>query len=129
MSDNTFRILIVEDDPVMVVFLKEYLESISTISTVTTGQEAIDFIEGGLVPHLVVLDLNIPGIDGFEVLKHIRSNVKFNTMPVIVLSGSTSSEDRVKALQSGADDFMIKPFNPEELKARIQNLKRRFGLS
>lgn len=119
-------VLIIEDDPVMVAFLDEYLSKDFQTEKVTDAADALTRLESATYS-LVVLDLFMPGMDGFDFLKTVRANPDFNRMPVLVLSGSERSEDRVRALDLGADDFVIKPFNPLELTARVRNLIRRSG--
>jgi len=70
----------------------------------------------------VVADLNMPEINGFEYIKKVRESGFFNDVPLIVLSGEESSSERIKCLKLGANDYLIKPFNPEELGLRIDNL-------
>lgn len=120
-------ILIIEDDPVMVAFLDEYLSRDFQTEKVTDAAAALTRLESQSYS-LVVLDLFMPGMDGFAFLKTVRANPSLNRMPVLVLSGSERSEDRVRALDLGADDFVVKPFNPLELTARVKNLIRRSGL-
>ena len=120
-------ILIVEDDPVMVAFLDEYLSGTFDTVVMTDARKALDHLGGDHPVSLVILDLFMPGMDGFEFLEAVRSQSRFNRLPVLVLSGSEKSEDRVRALEAGADDFVVKPFNPLELAARVKNLIRRSG--
>lgn len=118
-------ILIIEDDPVMVAFLDEYLSTDFTTNKMTDAAAALEFLKGDSLPALVILDLFMPGMDGFSFLESVRSNADLNRLPVLVLSGSEKSEDRVRAFELGADDFVVKPFNPLELTARVRNLVRR----
>lgn len=120
-------ILIVEDDPVMVTFLDEYLSSDFDTVMMTDAAQALESLTAGMLPALIILDLFMPEMDGFEFLEAVRSQDRLNKMPVLVLSGSEKSEDRIQAFQTGADDFVVKPFNPMELTARIRNLIRRMG--
>ena len=121
------NILVVEDDPIMVVFLEEYLASQFNVTKTVTGEEALDKLNGGTSFQLVLLDIQLPGISGFEVIESIRSRPELDKVAVLVLSGSEKSEDRIQALTAGADDFVVKPFNPQELSARVNNLLRRFS--
>jgi len=120
-------ILIVEDDPLMVTFLDEYLSSDFKTHVMTSALDALRLLEEEMSPVMVILDLFMPEMNGFEFLKEVRSNPKLNRLPILVLSGSEKSEDRVRAFELGADDFVIKPFNPLELMARVRNLIRRSG--
>ncbi len=119
------HILIVEDDPLMVAFLDEFLSGNFQTTKVTSGEEALEILRSETDVALVILDLFMPGMSGFELLEIVRADAGFDRLPVLVLSGSEKSEDRVRALEAGADDFVIKPFNPQELAARVKNLIRR----
>lgn len=120
-------ILVVEDDPVMVAFLDEYLSGSFETVTMTSAEEALGRLKDGAPVSIVILDLFLPGMNGFEFLDAVRSENRFDRLPVLVLSGSEKSEDRVRAFEAGADDFVVKPFNPMELAARVKNLIRRSG--
>ena len=120
-------ILIVEDDPIMVTFLDEYLSGDFETKKMTSAVDAIPALDESALPALVILDLFMPEMDGFAFLEYIRAKPALNRLPVLVLSGSEKSEDRVRAFELGADDFVLKPFNPLELTARVRNLIRRSG--
>jgi DNA-binding response OmpR family regulator len=120
------RILIVEDDTALSSFLRKGLEAEHhAVDTAPDGDQgramavAIDY-------DLVVLDLNLPGIDGLSVLKSVRQQK--SKLPVMVLSARGRIEDRVRCLDSGADDYLVKPFSFLELSARARALLRRSHL-
>jgi DNA-binding response OmpR family regulator len=85
------------------------------------GEEALT-AAGDFVPDLVVLDLGLPGLDGIEVCRRLRED---GDVPILILTARTETEDRVKGLDSGADDYLVKPFERDELLARIRALLRR----
>jgi two-component system, OmpR family, KDP operon response regulator KdpE len=116
------NILIVEDDEDTAEVVSTVLSSagFKTVA-VSKGQAAIDEINTAM-PDLVLLDLNLPDIHGLDLLRSVRS---YSLLPMIVLSGYGKDRDRVHALESGADDYMSKPFSPEELIARVRALLRR----
>lgn len=118
-------ILVIEDDPVMIAFLDEYLSNDFTTTVESDAAAALKRLEGKDQPSLVILDLRMPGMDGFSFLKTVRADAAHNRLPILVLSGSDRSDDRVRTFDLGADDFMVKPFNPLELTARVRNLIRR----
>ena len=120
-------ILIIEDDPVMIAFLDEYLSNDFSTTVESDATSALRKLGGREHPALVILDLWMPGMDGFSFLASVRANAAHDRLPILVLSGSERSEDRVRAFELGADDFMVKPFNPLELTARVRNLIRRSG--
>lgn len=89
------------------------------------GKEALDWMQEGNLPDLIISDLYMPEMDGFEFIKHIRASGFFKDIPLIVLSSYESSTTRINCLRLGADDYMVKPFNPEELEARVENIVKR----
>jgi len=121
-----FRILVVDDDPRIVKFLTVRLGASGyEVLTASDGSKAIEELQAQ-EPDLVLLDVVMPGIDGFDTLKQIRA---LSSVPVIILSGKEASTDRVKGLEMGADDYLIKPFSPDELVARIEAVRRRLSSS
>jgi len=113
----------------MVAFLEEFLSASFDTTTLQSGKEALDQLASGGAFDAVILDLFMPEMTGFEFLDALRGNDALNQLPVLVLSGSDKSEDRIRAFEKGADDFVVKPFNPLELTARLNNLIRRLGSS
>ncbi len=116
-------ILVVDDDPAIVSMLERSLgaEGYEPLSA-ETGETALEFIDTHM-PDLIILDLGLPGIGGLEVCKRIRYGL--NEVPILMLTARSSVADRVTGLETGADDYMIKPFALEELLARIGALLRR----
>jgi two-component system cell cycle response regulator CtrA len=117
------RVLLVEDDPTMSQSIEMMLSSANMVIDVTDlGEDGLEI--GKLYDYdIIILDLMLPDIDGYEVLRRLR-NSKVDT-PVLILSGLTESENKVKGLGSGADDYLTKPFNKDELIARILAIVRR----
>lgn len=117
-----YRILIVDDNEMMREFLTSYLNEKYLVNAVEGGFEAIAYLHSETIPDLIIVDLNMPHIDGYSLLeKTIKGNDQFAHIPVIILSGSKQSECRIRCLESGAADFVIKPFNPKELELRISH--------
>jgi two-component system, OmpR family, KDP operon response regulator KdpE len=117
-------ILVVDDEPPIVRLVQMKLEADGMrVRTAHTGQDALAVLEDEPVD-LVVLDVTMPGMDGFEVLRHIRAD---SSVPVIMLTARTLDVDKLRGLTSGADDYLTKPFNPDELAARITAVLRRAG--
>lgn len=117
------RVLLVEDDPTTSQSIEMMLSSASMVVDVTDlGEDGLEI--GKLYDYdIIILDLMLPDIDGYEVLRRLR-NSKVET-PVLILSGLTESENKVKGLGSGADDYLTKPFVKDELIARILAIVRR----
>lgn len=119
------RILLVEDEPSLLDLVKLNLElDGNKVVGVRDGIEAIKRFKDEQFD-LVVLDIMIPGIDGLNVCENIR--LKNNEVPILFLSAKNSAEDRIAGLKKGADDYLTKPFNLEELLLRVQNLLNRKG--
>jgi two-component system response regulator MprA len=116
------RVLIVEDDADIADVLRRSLRNEGyEVKTSADGVEALD-VAAGFVPDLVVLDLGLPGMDGVEVCRRLRSD---GDVPILMLTARAETEDRVTGLDSGADDYLVKPFERQELLARIRALLRR----
>jgi two-component system KDP operon response regulator KdpE len=115
-------ILLVEDDPALRRALRTMMRSrdLDAIE-VGTGEEAVVVASGGTVD-VIVLDLGLPDIDGLDVLRRVRS---FSDVPVIVLTAHHEQSEKIRALDAGADDYVTKPFDTEELLARIRATLRR----
>jgi two-component system KDP operon response regulator KdpE len=117
-----FCVLVVDDEPRMVKFLTLKLKASGyEVLAANNGLEVLELVQAQ-APDLVLLDLLMPGIDGFETLKQIRA---VSPVPVIILSAKETSLDKVKGLELGADDYLAKPFSPDELVARIEAVRRR----
>src|ERR1035437_2469342 len=119
-----FRVLIVDDEVHILNFLRSKLKlSGFDVLTAGGGVEALEQAQAQ-EPDLIVLDVLMPKMDGFETLKQIRA---FSSVPVIILSARGTDADKIKGLGLGADDYLPKPFNPDELVARIEAVKRRIS--
>ncbi|WP_261400275.1 response regulator transcription factor [Streptomyces sp. CBG31] len=118
------KLLIVEDDPASVLALRELLTRGGyRVVTAADGREALRLLFAER-PDLMLLDLLVPELDGWRVLTRARD---LSDLPVLVVSGLDDVDHRVKALRAGADDYLVKPFHPEELLARVEALLRRAG--
>ncbi len=117
-----FRILAVDDEKRILTFLKSKLKASGyEVLTAADGKEALELAHAQQ-PDLVVLDIVMPRMDGIETLKELRS---FSGVPVIMLSAKGADTDKIRGLSLGADDYLAKPFNPDELVARIEAIRRR----
>lgn len=115
-------ILICEDDDLLVDLLEYRLKASGYVVAIARdGGEAMDCIMQS-TPDAIVLDAMMPVLDGFEVLRRLRENPETRTTPVIVLSARKKEEDIVAALELGANDYVVKPFIPQELVARLNRL-------
>ena len=117
------RLLLVDDDEALAAMLREFLELQGfSVATVHDGEAALARVAES-PPDLVVLDVMLPGISGFEVLKQLRTS---HNLPVVMLTARGEESERILGLLGGADDYLPKPFNPLELAARIQAVLKRY---
>src|SRR5829696_8590947 len=115
-------IMVVDDEPPIVRLVRAKLQADGyAVVTASRGEEALKLLEDER-PDLIVLDLMMPGMDGFETLRHIREQ---GQTPVIMLTARAGDADKLKGLEGGADDYVTKPFNPDELAARVAAVLRR----
>jgi len=119
------QVLIVEDEVRLAEALGQILsEQKYLVDIVHDGEDGYDYAASGIYD-VIVLDVMLPGMDGYEIVRKLRRNK--NQTPVIMLTARSATDDKVKGLDCGADDYMTKPFEPEELLARIRALTRRQG--
>jgi two-component system KDP operon response regulator KdpE len=125
MTETQFlnrRILVIDDEERMVRFIRLNLEHDGfQVIEAFNSQQAMDKLRETL-PDLILLDVMLPDIDGFEVLRMVREN---NDVPVIMLTAKSEEDDRVRGLELGADDYVTKPFSPRELVSRVRAVLRR----
>ena len=122
------RILVVDDDPAIVRLLRAYLEQEGfTVLTAYDGDEALLQIRSER-PDLVVLDVMMPRRDGSEVTRVVRGDRSLSATPIIMLTARVEDHDKIVGLELGADDYVTKPFNPQEVVARVRALLRRSHL-
>ncbi len=118
------RILVVDDEPDAVELIKFNLKAAGfDVVTAADGDEALKKAKS-LLPNLIILDLMLPEVDGLEVCKILRRDVKASAIPIIMLTAKAGEVDRVLGLELGADDYVTKPFSPRELVLRVKRLLR-----
>src|SRR5262249_35302396 len=123
MRDTT--VLVVDDEPRLIRLVRANLERAGyRVLTAGTGPEALEKVSGD-APDAVILDLMLPGMNGFEVCTRIR---EFSPVPILVLTAKGEQGDKIRGLDLGADDYLTKPFAPEELMARLRAVLRRSGV-
>ncbi len=118
------KVLIVDDDPFILDILKASLEDFYQVYMAEDGEEALKKIKE-INPGLVILDYKMPKKDGIEVCREIRNDPLFLHLPIIMLTGKGETQDKIKGLDSGADDYIVKPFEPQELLARARMVIKR----
>ncbi len=115
------RLLIVEDDPDIANMLQMYFSRLGyQVDVAMRGKEAVEKSRRE-IPHLIILDIMLPDIDGYEVFREIRSHIRTAHVPVIFLTQRDERDARLQGLEMGADDYITKPFDMEELRLRVKN--------
>src|ERR671928_1478556 len=119
------RILVVEDDQDIAELVARYLNKAGyTTELLSSGRDALRSIAAN-APDLLVLDLMLPHVDGLEICRAVRASEKTAAIPIIMLTARGEESDRIVGLEIGADDYLAKPFSPNELVARVRALLRR----
>lgn len=117
---DSYKILVVDDEPATLLLLREHLEEAGyQVFSATTGAKAIELAKRQK-PHVILLDINMPHKDGFEVCSDLRQSMKTFHIPIIMLTARSRTSDKVKGLTTGADDYITKPYDLDELLARVQ---------
>lgn len=117
-------ILIVDDKPEIAKIIMLYLSTLYDLKYVENPIKAISWLNEGNMPDGIISDLNMPEMNGEEFLCYLKNNELFNHIPVLILSSIDSSANRIRLFEEGVEDFILKPFNPEELKVRIKRMLR-----
>ena len=119
-------IVVVEDDESIREMLRYYFQSVGyAVRSYESGEALFQEEEGESLPALYILDIMLPGMDGLEILRRLRSGRDTGDVPVIMLTARTAEMDRVSGLEAGADDYVVKPFGIMELQARVKAVLRR----
>lgn len=113
------RILIIDDEKTIQLLLEHFLSSKYDVETKSSGIEGMEWLKQNL-PDLIISDIQMEEMNGFEFLKEVRMNSYMKHTPIVMLSGKTESKERVKCYQLGAQDYLTKPFNPQELEEVIK---------
>ncbi len=124
-NSDQLKIVVVEDEMTMQLILKKYLSNLYEVEIFKDGLDALAFLQQGNIPDLIISDLNTPVMGGMELTRQLRASDLFSAIPIVILSGEESSETIIQCLEAGADDYLVKPFNPKELEARLKVVMRR----
>ncbi|MBI9035324.1 MAG: response regulator [Bacteroidales bacterium] len=119
------KILVIDDEKTIRMLLENYLQKDYEVITKKDGLEGLNWLQEGDIPDLIVADIQMPNLDGYEFIQNVRSSGYFKDIPMVMLSSLESSNEKVKCLRLGANDYIVKPFNPEELSIRIELLINR----
>jgi len=128
-SADKHRVLVVEDHRDMRAFVKDILEEHYNVDTAVNGRKAIDLLKSNEIrPELIVTDVMMPEMDGLQLLSALRKDERWRSIPVVMLTAKAAQEDRIQALVTGVDDYLAKPFDPDELLARCFSLLSNYQL-
>jgi len=118
-------ILVVEDDAIVGTLLEHTLARRGfVVHRAADGRRALELIESLAPPQLVLLDVMLPYVDGFSLITKIRTSSAWRDVPIVMLTSKSQEQSVVRALEAGASDYIVKPFRPEELVARVRRLVR-----
>lgn len=118
------RLLLVDDDPNLILLVKDYLEFQGyEVITAENGRDALEMLTQQ-VPNMIICDIMMPEMDGYTLIERIRQDARWSWIPVMFLSAKGQSQDRVRGLNTGADVYLVKPFEPEELVAQVDSSLR-----
>jgi putative two-component system response regulator len=120
MSKKRFKILIVDDNPATIKILGSIISDDYSKQVATSGESAIEILEASIeLPDLILLDLIMPGMDGFETCRIIKQNLRYKDIPIIFLSSRNDTLTKIEALKIGGVDYITKPFNFDEIRSRV----------
>lgn len=118
------KILVIDDQITIRTLLEFVLSDYETVLK-EDGREALNWLYNNDIPDLIIADLQMPNVDGYKFINILKNSGFYHTIPIITLSGNNSSNDRIQCFELGVDDFIMKPFNPAELKIRVKNILNR----
>lgn len=120
MSENTLRVLVVDDEEQNLIVLNEILHGEYAVSVASSGADALELLTSSLEVDIVLLDIMMPGMDGYELCRRIKENPKIRHIPVLFVTAMSGVEDEEKGFRLGAVDFITKPFKPSIVLARVK---------
>jgi DNA-binding response OmpR family regulator len=121
-------LLVIDDEPSICLILEHYFHLDFKVVLKSNGLEAMKWLSQGNQPDAIVADYAMPVMDGFDFIKQLRADAAHQYTPIIILSGKDETTSKISFLKHGADDYVVKPFNPEELELRLKRLLNRVTL-
>jgi len=121
-------LLVVDDEPTIQLILKRYFETEYEVVPQPNGYEAMRWLAAGNSVDAIVADYEMPVMNGPAFIQQLRTSLLHRHVPLIMLSGKEETSSKIQCLRHGADDYMVKPFNPEELELRLQIMLRKLSL-
>lgn len=114
------KILAIDDEKSIRFIIENTFNKEFDVTTMTNGMDALFYLQSGNMPDVIICDLDMPVLNGIEFVKRLRESGFFEEIPLIMLSGKEESAEKIRCFEMGADDYVLKPFNPRELLVRIQ---------
>jgi DNA-binding response OmpR family regulator len=122
------KLLVVDDEPVIQLILQRYFDEDYTVVAQSNGLEALRWLQSGNQVDAIVADYDMPVMNGPAFIEQLRTSLVHRHVPLIMLSGKDETSNKIQCLRQGADDYMVKPFNPEELELRLQIMLRKVSV-
>ena len=119
------KILFVDDSKTILALVSGLFKAQCQINCQQCATDALLSMEGEPLPDLIITDINMPGMDGYEFVSKLKSNSTYENIPVIVLSGNGESSERIRLYKMGVEEYLVKPFNPEELRVLAEKTLER----
>jgi len=123
----SLSMLAIDDEASILLILQHYFKDLFIVKTGNNAKEALSWMLSGNIPDIIIVDINMPEMDGYAFVNQVRSSGFLKHIPVVILSANDKTDDKIRCLEAGADDYIAKPFNPKELGARINGMLRRTG--
>jgi DNA-binding response OmpR family regulator len=114
------KILAIDDEKSIRFIIENTFNKDFDVTTMSNGMDALFYLQSGNLPDVIICDVEMPVLNGFDFIRRIRESGYFDEVLLIMLSGKEESADKIKCFEMGADDYVLKPFNPRELIARIK---------
>ena len=124
MLDDRIKILIIDDEPFNIEIIQLYLSDLYTLIAAENGEVGLQILEEDPSIDVILLDVSMPNMNGYEVCERIRANSNFDDLSIIFVSARSGVEERMKGYKSGGDDYIVKPFDKDELKAKLELIER-----
>jgi DNA-binding response OmpR family regulator len=121
-------LLIIDDEPAIRLILEHYFASEYEVVLTANGQEALDWLHQGNYADAIVADYEMPVLNGLDFIRELRALPAHESVPLLILSATDETSKKIICLKAGADDYLVKPFNPEELEIRIQKVLGRVSV-
>lgn len=128
MLDSKKTLLIVDDEPAIRLILEHYFANDYEVVLTANGQEALNWLRAGNNTDAIVADYEMPLLNGLDFIRALRAWPAYESVPLLMLSGTDETSKKIQCLRAGADDYLVKPFNPEELEIRLQKVLSRVSV-